>query len=103
MASLVETQWQRLLENRTALFQKEKCENILAVYDEASFRLHFEDICKSYKEPATKTLLARLQASFRRAEPFRELLDVIRPTPNVQSPQRLMWGACFAVVEVSKC
>jgi hypothetical protein len=100
MASLAEIQWQRLLSTKVALFQERECKTILEVYDEATFRDFFEEICIEYHEPDRKTLFAKLQSSFQKSESFRAKLDEACPVEIPRRPAQLLWGACFAVIEV---
>lgn len=100
MASLISSQWLKLKDTKVSLFQQQHCDKILAVKDEATFRENFESICIQNHEPDMTTLLARLQRSFRKVASFRETLDDMASVDGWQRPSELLWGACYAVIEV---
>ena len=97
----VEKEWERLLETKLALFQSQRCEHILSVFDEVTFRAHFENICKDHNQSDTTILFSQLQISLLCTEAFRELLSNINIKFEGRGPTELFWGGCFATLEVS--
>lgn len=102
MDLFVENQWHKLLETRISYFEQQQCEAISRVHNEATFRRNFEEICANNHEPDRTTLLAKLQASFRHVASFRRVLEGMHLENGTLNPSNLLWGGCFAVVEVNK-
>lgn len=90
--------WGQILSQKQNYFSMLGSNRISLVTNQASFRQYFEDECEQLKQIRRQTLLGRLFTSFRRRESFIHILN--RATLN-QEYVGLIWGASFAVIEVS--
>lgn len=75
--------------------------NALAlVTNQESFRTHFENVCWRLNEPRTQTLLGGIDCSFYHIDPFIQVINAATLNYNSSGYVNLIWGACFAVIEV---
>ena len=101
MGSSAEKEWQALLEAKSTLFQSLRCEHVLSVFDEVTFRAQFENLCKDHDQSNTTILFAQLQISLLRTEAFREVLSNIHIENEGRGLTGLFWGGCFATLQVN--
>lgn len=93
--------WLRMLDSKWDNLHKHDIQPSELVKDEASFRLRFEDLCRTtLKDPFSTTLLSRLQA-----QPIDALAKAVEASNQEHNPPlqlaSLIWACIWEAVIVS--
>jgi hypothetical protein len=102
MSSLETDLWKQILREKHYDFTSLGSEDALSlVQDRETFRKYFEAACKRIKYQRTTKALGKLWNSF---DHMRSFIKVVRGATLEQGDKgyiNLIWGACFAVIQVS--
>ena len=93
--------WTKILCQKRDLFERIGSNALSLVNSRALFRDYFEAECKRLKEKSTQRLLGKLDNSFDHIDSFIRILENATLDKGEKGYIGLVWGACFAVIQVS--